>query len=458
MSHSDRPDDHRQAPPTSNPGPLQSQASSLKPAVSSRRRFLRQSATATAAACTAAAVSRVHAGGGDEIRVGLIGCGGRGTGAASQALKADSGARLMAMGDVFADRLELSLRSLSRIETIQKKIDVPAQRQFVGFDAYRQVLDADVDVVLLATPPHFRPAHLQAAVEAGKHVFAEKPVAVDAPGVRSVLETCDTARQRGLSIVSGLCLRYSYGFQEIVRRIQAGEIGPVRSLSANDYRGTIWRKPRQPDWTDMHFQMRNWYYFTWLSGDFNVEQHVHFLDVCAWAMNDRYPTKALGIGGREVRKGPEYGNIFDHHSVVYEYDDGVKLISNTRQMKGCKNKLSAEVLGGNGRALLSESRNGLWTENLAGERNVYDGENNLFYQTEHDELMASIRQGKPLNNGRYMAHSTLLAIMGRMATYTGREITWDMALGSKEDLTPEKYAWGPMPSPPIAVPGVTKFV
>ena len=203
---------------------------------------------------------------------------------------------------------------------------MPPERQFVGFDAYKQLIASGVDVVLLATPPHFRPAHLKAAVEAGVHVFAEKPVAVDAPGVRSVLATCEEAKKKRLSIVSGLCLRYSYGFQEVVKRIHDGQIGKVTTLYANDYRGGIWVKQRQPDWTDMHWQIRNWYYFTWLCGDFNVEQHVHFLDVCAWAMGDRYPAKAIGMGGRQQRTGPEYGNIYDHHSVVYEYDDGARLV------------------------------------------------------------------------------------------------------------------------------------
>ena len=226
---------------------------------------------------------------------------------------------------------------------MRQKLDVPRERQFVGFDAYQQVIDSGVDVVLLATPPHFRPAHLRAAIDAGKHVFAEKPVAVDAPGVRSVLETCELAATKGLSVVSGLCLRYSKGFQALVARLHDGAIGDIHTLQANDYRGPIWVKPRQEDWTDMHWQMRNWYYFTWLSGDFNVEQHVHFLDVCAWIMQDTYPESAVGMGGRQVRTGPEYGNIYDHHGVVYEYANGTKLFSNTRQMSGCYNDMSAHA-------------------------------------------------------------------------------------------------------------------
>lgn len=250
----------------------------------SRRTFLKSSTVTTCGALLGAMSfsHAVHASGDDTLRVGLIGCGGRGAGAASQALNADSRVKLTAMADAFEDRLQVSLKSLRETPGLEHKIDVPADRQFVGFDAYKQVLESGVDVVLLATPPHFRPLHMQAAIAAGKHVFAEKPCAVDAPGVHSVLKTCELARQKNLSVVSGLCLRYHAPYREAIARIQDGAIGEVRTMLANDYRGPIWIKPRQPDWTDMHWQMRNWYYFTWLSGDFNVEQHVHNLDACAW--------------------------------------------------------------------------------------------------------------------------------------------------------------------------------
>ena len=434
-------------------------ASHSGPPGSTRREFLKTSTLATAGGALAGALhlgQAVHAAGDDTLRVGLIGCGGRGTGAASQALLADSSVQLTAMGDLFEDRLQLSLKSLQETDGLDGKIDVPPERQFTGFDAYKQVLASGVDVVLLTTPPHFRPMHLQAAVEAGKHVFAEKPCAVDAPGVHAVLRSCEEAKKKGLAVVSGLCLRYHAPYREAVRRIRDGAIGQIRTLIANDYRGPIWIKPRQPDWTDMHWQMRNWYYFTWLSGDFNVEQHVHNLDVCAWAMGDAYPVKAIGMGGREVRKGPEYGNIFDHHSVVYEYADGARLISSTRQMPGCKNDISVSLSGTQGTALLTERRNGVRI--AAQDEWVFRDEAKNLYQVEHDELFASIRAGTPLNNGEYMARSTLLAIMGRMATYTGQEITWEMAWNSKEDLSPERYAWGPLAMPPVAVPGVTRYV
>ena len=400
--------------------------------------------------------SPVHAAGDDTLRVGLIGCGGRGTGAATQALMADSRVKLTAMADAFDDRLQTSLKVIERMELLKSKIDVPPERQFVGFDAYNQLLASGVDVVLLATPPHFRPMHLKAAVDAGKHVFAEKPVAVDAPGIHSVLQSCAEAKNKGLSVVSGLCLRYHASFREAIQRIQGGAIGEIRTLLANDYRGPIWVKPRKPEWSDMYWQMQNWYYFTWLSGDFNVEQHIHNLDVCAWAMGEQYPIKAIGMGGREVRKGPEFGNIFDHHSVVYEYADGAQLISNTRQIPDCKSDISVNILGTQGTASLRERKNGVHISGPRGWTSPEEGK--LHYQVEHDELFASIRAGTPINNGDYMAKSTLLAIMGRMATYTGQEITWEMAWNSQENLSPPHYQWGELATPAVAVPGVTKFV
>jgi predicted dehydrogenase len=409
------------------------------------------------AASTAAAVAatHAHAAGDDVLKVALIGCGGRGTGAAVQALSADKNVKLVAMADAFQDRLQDSLTAIAK-KVPAEKMDVKLDNCFVGFDAYRHATAA-ADVVLLTTPPHFRPLHMRHAVEAGKHVFAEKPCAVDAPGVRSVLETCELAKKKNVSVVSGLCLRYDFGFREVVRRIHDGEIGDVTTLFANDYRTGRWTKPRLPDWSDMTYQMRNWYNFTWLSGDFNVEQHVHFLDVCAWVMKDQYPVKAIGMGGRSVYTGADAGNIYDHFSVVYEYANGVRLVSNTRQQPRCKSDMSAVILGGKGRASLSDRENGLSIH--AAKEWKYPWPGNQMYQTEHDELFAAIRAGKPINNGEYMAKSTLLAIMGRMAAYTGQQITWDMAMKSQENLSPPEYDWSmKLPDPPVALPGVTKFV
>jgi predicted dehydrogenase len=423
----------------------------------SRREFLRTSSAALAAtslAGSSALAQGVHVSGSDLLRVGLIGCGGRGTGAAAQALAADKNVKLVAMGDAFSDRLQSSLATLQKETDIASKLDVPAERWFVGFDAYKQVIEHS-DVVLMATPPHFRPMHIKAAVEAGKHVFAEKPVAVDAGGVRSVLASCEEARKKKLAVVSGLALRYSYSYREAVKRLHGGAVGQLRTLQANDFRGPIWVKPRQPGWTDMEWHMRNWYYFTWLSGDFNVEQHVHMLDLCSWIMGDAYPARAYGIGGRQVRTGPEYGNIYDHHSVIYEYENGVKLFASCRQQAGCMNDISTHVMGEKGVARFAARAPEIQTETTW----TYRGERNNQSQTEHDELFASIRNEEPINNGEYMSKSTLLAIMGRMATYTGQTITWEQAMDSQEDLSPERYDWDARPpESKVALPGLTKLV
>src|SRR5262245_35292290 len=323
------------------------------------------------------------------------------------------------MGYAFGDRLQSSLNSLQKGEDISAKIDVAPERRFVGFDAYKDVI-ACCDVVLLCTPPQFRPLHLQAADDAGKHVVAVKPVADYATGVRRVLPTCDEAKKKWMSIVSWLCLRYYWRFQEVVKRIHDGAVGKSTALQANDYRGPIWVKPREADWSDMTWQMRNWYYFTWLSGDFNVEQHVHNLDVCAWIMNNEYPVRANGMGGRQVRTGPEYGNIYDHHSVIYEWANGAKLFSNCRQQPGCYNEMSSFAMGSKGVGEVSERRLAI----SAGSEWKYDlKQTDNHYQSEHDELLSCIRSGKPINNGEHISKSSLLPSMGRLATYTGLTVT-----------------------------------
>jgi predicted dehydrogenase len=311
-----------------------------------------------------------------------------------------------------------------------------------------------VDVVLLTTPPHFRPLHLKAAVAAGKHIFCEKPVAVDAPGVRTVLEACREARQKGLSVVSGLCYRYEHAKRETMKRVHDGAIGDIVALYCTYDVGYLWHKDRQPGWSDMEWQLRNWLYFTWLSGDHIVEQHIHSLDKMAWAMQDHYPVRALGTGGRQVRTGKEFGNVFDHFAVVFEYANGVKLFSYCRQQDGCAKDVSDYVLGSAGTCDVMKHR-------ISGKKHWHypttAGGKDDMYQNEHDELFASIRAGRPINNGEYMAHSTLLAIMGRMAAYTGKVIEWDRALNSREDLTPPRYEFGPLAVAPVALPGRTKF-
>jgi len=431
----------------------------MLPLSSSRRSFLQATTSAAVAGgfLSALPVARAaHAGGNDTLKVGLVGCGGRGTGAAVDTLKADANVKLVAMADLFGDRLQDSLKSLKTNGAVASRVDVAAERQFVGFDAFKQLLETNVDVVLLATPPHFRPMHLKAAIEAGKHVFAEKPVAVDAPGIRSVLATCEEAKKKNLSVVSGLCLRNHFGIRELAARIADGAIGKIHTMQASDYRGALWQKPREKDWTDMHYQLRNWYYYTWLSGDFNVEQHIHFLDVCAWLKGNQYPIAAVGMGGRQFRTGAEFGNIYDHHSVVYEYEDGTKFYSFTRQIPNCWGDMSARFVGSDGVAEVREKKDGV---NIKGSKQnwVFQGEDNNIYVTEHQEMYAALRAGKVINHGEHMSKSTLLAILGRMATYTGKRITWDQAMNSQEDLSPAKYEWGPAPEAEIAIPGVTKF-
>ena len=419
----------------------------------SRRDFLK---TSTVAAL-AATLPNAHAAGGDVLRVGLVGCGGRGTGAATQALAADQNVKLTAMADAFEDRLDQSLAVLRDEKDISSKIDVPTERRFVGFDACAKLLASGVNVALLCTPPHFRPQHLRLAIEAGVHVFAEKPTAVERARSSFGLEDLRTRQAKEtvdrLRSLSATRLRFSRDRQTDSRR--SGRRDHRHSSQRLSERA--WSKPKRPDWTEMYYQMRNWYNFTWLSGDFNVEQHVHILDLSAWAFKDRYPVKAIGMGGRQILSGPEYGQIYDHFSVVYEYEDGAKIFGNCRQQPGCANDISAQVMGSLGKADLSERRGGLRIRGK--ERWQYDGPSNNMYQTEHDALFAGIRRGEPINDGESMAKSSLLAIMGRMAAYTGQIITWDMALNSTEDLSPSRYDWDAAPpASSVAEPGRTRFV
>jgi len=428
------------------------------PQAPSRRDFLKGSGAAVAAGALAGQLAfapRLFAAGSDVLKIGLVGCGGRGTGAASDALHADPHMQLTAMGDAFADKLEGSLSNL-RNSDVGEKVAVGSDRKFVGFDAYKGVIDSGVDVVVLATPPHFRPAHLQYAVEKGKHAFVEKPVAVDAPGVRSMFATCELAKQKNLAIVSGLCWRYHPGMRATFSKILDGTIGEIIAIQATYHTNTLKKFPRQPEWSDLEFQLRNWNGFTWLSGDFNVEQHVHSLDKVAWAMRDEPPVRCVGSGGRQARTGDESGYVYDHFSVVYEYANGLKAFCSCRQIDGCYDETEDYIFGtkGTARTIKNEVSIGgkpVWRFQAA------KGENVNMYQVEHNELFASIRNGTPINNGDYMTKSTLMAIMGRMSAYTGKAITWEQALASKEVLGPPNYAWGDLPVPPVAVPGVTQF-
>jgi predicted dehydrogenase len=413
------------------------------------------SAMAAAAVSQLELVSNAHAAGSDTLRVGLVGCGGRGTGAAEQALTADKNVKLVAMADAFKDRLGESLSTL-KSSGIAAQVDVPPDRQYVGFDGYKQVID-QVDVVLLATPPHFRPQHTGYAVEKGVHSFVEKPVATDAPGVRAFLAHCEAAKKKNLALVSGLCWRYHTPRRETMKQVREGAIGDIIAIQTTYNSNGVWdpRRTRDQVGSDMEYQMRNWYYYTWLSGDHIVEQAVHAIDTMGWAMGDEPPVQCWGSGGRQVRTDPKYGNIYDHFSIVYEYANGVRGYHNCRHWAETDTQVKDFILGTKGTCDVFGSR--ISGANRWRFRSP-NGEKYNMYQAEHDELFASIRSGKPINNGVYAARSSLLAIMGRMAAYTGRVVTWDMAMNSKEDLSPAQYAWGEAPQRPVPRPGVTKFV
>ncbi|MBC8356318.1 MAG: Gfo/Idh/MocA family oxidoreductase [Planctomycetes bacterium] len=419
----------------------------------SRRDFLKNSTTAVAAgslAATLGANRAVHASGSDILKVGLIGCGGRGSGAAVNAMRAEDNLQLTALADAFPDRLDHCKNILSR--QIGKKYQVTDDNCFVGFDAYKQVMESDVDVVCLCTPPHFRPMQIRAAIEAGKHVFCEKPVAVDPTGVRHVLETVKMAKEKNLTIVSGLCWRYDHGVRATMQQIkEENAIGDIVAIQENYLTGTLWHRGRNEDWSEMEYQMRNWLYFTWLSGDHIVEQHIHSLDKSLWLNDDIPPVSATGLGGRQVRTEDKWGHIYDHFAVCYEWANGVKTYSYTRQMSGCKNDVEDYVLGTKGRAKVLKN-------SIEGENEwKYKGDKPSMYDVEHKELFAGIRSGNIINNGEYMCYSTLLAIMGREVCYTGKTITWEEAMNSQQNLTPEAYEWGDISVPEIAVPGTTKF-
>jgi predicted dehydrogenase len=423
------------------------------PGLESRRSFLKTGAVVGGAllAGSRGIASGAFAGGSDILKIGLIGCGGRGSGAAANALEADPNVKLVAMGDLFPDRLTDSLRNLQSSQ-FKDRVEVPQDRQFSGWDAYMKVLETDIDVVLLTTPPHFRPEHIKAAVAAGKHIFAEKPVAVDAPGVHSVLATCVEAAKKNLAVVSGLCWRYDHGMRATFQQVHEGTVGDIVAIQATYNTNTLKQFPRKPEWSDMEWQLRNWQHFTWLSGDFNVEQHVHSLDKVAWAMKDETPIRCTGSGGRQARQGAESGHVYDHFNVVYEYANGVKAFCNCRQIDGCSNDVSDFVFGTKGTVDVFKHR-------IKGEKEwKFNGNKGNMYVTEHAELLESIRAGKPINNGEYMCKSTMMGIMGRMSAYTGKTLTWEQAFNSKENLSPAKYEFGPLPMPPVAIPGVTEFL
>ncbi|MCA9235084.1 MAG: Gfo/Idh/MocA family oxidoreductase [Planctomycetales bacterium] len=415
-----------------------------------RRQFLSRSAMTLGAL---AAASRVHAdgAGGETLRVGLIGCGGRGEGAAIDALMADPQTELVAVGDAFRDRADDCLGRLQQNEQVSSRVNVSPERVFDDFDNFKHVIDSGVDVVLLTTPPHFRPQHLDYAVQQGKHVFVEKPVAVDVPGAKRVAATCRVAADKGLSIVSGLCWRYDLGVRETMARIADGAIGDIIAIESTYNTNQLWHRGDDPSWSRMEYQLRNWLYYTWLSGDHIAEQAIHSLDKTAWLNGDASPVSAVGLGGRQQRTDPKYGHIFDHHTVFYKYDGGAPVYFTCRQQDNTATNVDELVLGTKGTAQVLRNQ-------IDGETKWrYRGPKPSMYRREHEEFFQSIRSGAPINNGDYMVNSTLIATMGRMATYTGQEVTWDQVQASGEQLGPATYAWGDLPEPPVAIPGVTKL-
>jgi myo-inositol 2-dehydrogenase/D-chiro-inositol 1-dehydrogenase len=390
------------------------------------------------------------------IRVGLVGCGGRGTGAASQALRADDYSELTAVADVDQARVDKSLDTLRKLQKIADRVKVEQPQQFLGLDAYQKVIDSGVDVVLLATPPGFRPQHLSACVAAGKHVFCEKPVSTDAPGLRHVLETVDKATEKNLSLVAGFCWRYNQMIVDTFQQMREGAIGRLVAYYATYYTNPVKPMPpasaRPAGMSDVEWQIRNWYNFVWLCGDSIVEQAVHSADKIAWALGDQPPVSCVGVGGRVIPA--EGGNIYDHFEVNYIYPNGVRAFLANRQIEGCYNENSDYILGSNGACTIGRGP----TPRIEG-KNTWEwtGEKYDMYQREHDVLFAAIRKNQPQNDGKRLATSTLLAIMGRMAAYTGQQVTWEQALNSAERLIPEHLDWnGSLEVPPRAQPGIAK--
>ncbi len=424
----------------------------------SRREFLGKSATVAGAAVAAnltGLAPAVYANGTDLIRVGLVGCGGRGKGAARQCLKAGPNIKLVAMGDTFVDRINDAYGDLTnyrRYPFLRGKIDVAAGKKFVGLDAYERVIE-QCDLVILATPPGFRPIHIRAALNANKHLFTEKPVAVDGPGIRSVLESYEIANQKGLNVVAGTQRRYQAPYLEAMRRIHHGDIGEVVAGRCYWNMGGLWHRAKTNDMTDVQWQIRNWLYFTWLSGDHICEQHIHNLDVINWALQ-AHPEKAVGLGGRQTRTDRKYGHIFDHHAIDFTYPNDVHVMSMCRQMIGTHGNVSEAVVGTKGR--WSSGGNGRITGANAWNwgptrRRPYTNP----YEQEHIELINAIRGNRAhINALRDVAHSTLTAIMGRMATYTGQEITWQAALNSNETLMPANLTFDTrIVFPDVPMPG-----
>ena len=402
-----------------------------------RRSFVN---TAAAAGFSTLAISKAaHAAGSDVIKFGLVGCGGRGTGAASHIMNSEHPTQLVSMADAFIDKVEGSHNRLAK--QYKDKVKVTADTMFAGFDAYQKVIDSGVDLVVLATPPGFRPFHLEAAVKAGKHVFMEKPVCVDGAGAQKVLDATAAAKKQNTSIAVGLQRRHQPNYMETIKRLQDGAIGDILYMRAFWNGGGVWTRKRQPEQTELEYQMRNWYYFNWLCGDHITEQHIHNLDVINW-LKDAYPVKANGMGGREVRGNPandadakEHGEIFDHHSVEYEYADGTRMYSQCRHQRNCMNSVSESAFGSKGYSDINRSI--IMADN---EPWKFRGKNVSGHQQEQLDLIEALSKGEIYNEGEYGAMSSLTSVLGRLATYSGKFVTMDQALKSSSTM-PENITW-----------------
>ncbi len=419
----------------------------------SRRQFVQASGAALAAGATLTGLLPVaraaHNGVDETLKVGLIGCGGRGKGAAINATHADPDVRITALADAFQDRIDETLEQLTL--EIPTFLDVKKDRCFTGFDCHQALIDSGVDVVLLCSPPYFRPAQMEAAVQAGKHIFCEKPIATDAPGVRRVMDASQRAEQRGLSLVSGLCWRYDFGVNATMDKIlKENAIGEIRAIEANYLTGELWHRGERPEWNQMEYQLRNWLYFNWLSGDIPAEQHIHTLDKALWLMGDEPPVRCYGTGGRQKRTDAMYGTTYDHFATVFEWENGVKCFSHCRQMNNCWNENECHVFGTSGTAHILKNV----VENGDGPWRYRDSAPSM-YDVEHEHLFKSIRNDAPINNGDYMCKSTMMALMAREASYTGREITWDEMWNDETVLGPDKLEWGDYNPGPVPVPGAS---
>ncbi|MBD0832948.1 Gfo/Idh/MocA family protein [Aestuariibaculum sediminum] len=434
----------------------------------SRRHFVKETSLATGGILLSTSVLAANLNLKKEktLKLALVGCGGRGTGAAVQALKADDNVKLVAMADAFEDQIEKSLSSLSQIYD-NSRLAVKPHKKFVGFGSYKKAID-EADVVILTTPPGFRPLHFEYAIKQGKHVFMEKPVATDVAGIKKVLEAAKLAKDKKLNVVVGLQRRYQAEYLEVKKRINNGDLGNILSGQVYWNGAGVWVRPRQAGMTEMEYQMRNWYYFNWLCGDHILEQHIHNIDVANWFIGE-HPIKAQGMGGRQVRNGKDHGQIFDHHFVEFTYPSGAIISSQCRHQPGCFSQVSEtfqatlgnSYTGGGNTAILKDyGGNTIYKHNGEHDENPY--------QVEHNRLFAAIRNKREIiNDAEIGANSTMTAIMGRMATYSGKLITWDEAMDSNLELVPNEdlldFSTTPPVVPdadgnyPIPVPGKTTF-